>query len=249
MRGMSRALLLLLVVIAAAAASAAAFALHRRQPAGPEPAGLGPSYTAVYNYTISAYLGDVRLGTALNEFRIQVVSVDGDLIRFYYEPLISYNSSVANPRKTLNYSYALIPSNLTTYYAGFGMPLFISPSVGTGSGGGNATVGGYRAEYKYLAMRANGSVLVSATIAIYNGSDLVSIQYWYYDYNATTSALRDATGLLLTPVYSYRFEYQLVSSGVSRAGRARAQGGGPDYALRDEGGAREGGAGRDVRRG
>ncbi len=174
-----------------------------------------PGYTATYNYTVSVYLGQEQLVASYNEFRVQVASVDGDKVYFYYQPLISYNATASNQRRTLNYTYALVPSNLTTYYEGFGMPLFLSQLAAPGSGGANTTLDGYNVTYKYVATRSGGYLLVSSTLAIYNGTSPVSAQYWYYQYNYTTDVLKSSTGLLITPTYAYRFEYQLVDFEVS----------------------------------
>ncbi|MGC8555422.1 MAG: hypothetical protein ACP5NG_00160 [Conexivisphaera sp.] len=205
------ALALVIVVAAAALATVAVHQSSARPTVVSPETNARPGYAATYNYTVSLYAGQLPLGSYTNEFRIRVASVDGDLVKFYYEPLAP--GAARGGRTTLNYTYALVPSNLTTYYYGFGMPLFVSSSAAPGSGGANATLNGYNATYKYVVTRSDGYVLISSTIEIYRGADLVSVQYWYYQYNASTGFLNYSVGVLVTPTLDYRFEYRMLSFG------------------------------------
>lgn len=199
-----------LILVALSLLVVLALRAHSTQPAAPPETAVRPGYVATYNYTVSVYLGQERILTSYNEFRVRVKSVEGDVIYFYYQPLVSFNESAGARGWTLNYTYALVPSNLTTYYWGFGMPLFLSNEADQGSGGANATVNGYEVSYRYMVLRSGGDVMVSLTAMTYNGSNLVSAQYWYYLYNGTTGVLESSTGLLLTPSFAYRFDYELV---------------------------------------
>ncbi len=212
---------LLAVAVAAAALYLAIQGARGARPPAPATA-VRPGYDAIYNYTITVYSGGVPLGSSVNEFEVRVTSVEGDVVRFYYRQLVSDNATLAYSPETLNYTYALIPSNLTTYYAGFGMPLFVSSSASPGSGSGQELVEGYNITYKYVVTKSDGYVLVSLSASTYSGGNLVSAQYWDYVYNGSTDALMSASGVLLAPPFSYRFEYELVEvKGAGRRGAAR----------------------------
>lgn len=218
MRGWAVVLVVLVAIAVAALGAWYAYYGAPRPSAGvyvnPETAA-EPGYTATYNYTISVYAGQLEVGAYYNEFRVKVLSVDGDLVRIGYEQLVSANRPVSNPAQTVNYTYALVPSNISTYYSGIGVPIFLSSDVRPGSGGANTTIDGYNVTYKYVVTVSSGNTLVSSSITIYNGTSPVSASYWYFQYNGTTDMLEQAYGLLATQQYGYRFEYQMMDHGGS----------------------------------